>query len=136
VVLPQSNSVGISSNGWGKKMNPTTLENPAEQTSTAKAARLTRARRTAILKALADPRRFELLERIAKAGCPLGCAQALAALPISAATLSHHIKELETAGLINVRREGKFHFLTLRPGVLQAVATVLAALESAPCGPR
>ena len=36
-------------------------------------------RRTAILKALADPRRFELLERIAKAGCPLGCAQALAA---------------------------------------------------------
>jgi ArsR family transcriptional regulator len=90
-------------------------------------------RRTAILKALADPRRFELLEKIARAGCPLGCAQARAALPISAATLSHHIKELETAGLINVRREGKFHFLTLRPGVLQGLSTYLASLETDPC---
>ena len=112
-------------------MSPTLLENPA-----VKPIRLTRARRTAILKALADPRRFDLLERIAKAGCPLGCAQALAALPISAATLSHHIKELETAGLIHVRREGKFHFLTLRPGVLQAVAGMLAALANPVCGPR
>ena len=77
---------------------------------TVKSVRLTRARRNAIPKALADPRRFELLERIAKAGCPLGCTQALAALPISAATLSHHIKELEAAGLIDIRREGKFHF--------------------------
>jgi ArsR family transcriptional regulator len=112
------------------------LANPAALTTAAKPIRLTRARRTAILKALADPRRFELLERIAKSSCPLGCAQALAALPISAATLSHHIKELETAGLIHVRREGKFHFLTLRPGVLQAVASVLSALESSPCGSR
>src|SRR5579884_3197314 len=35
-----------------------------------KPVRLTRAGRTAILKALADPRRFELLERIAAASCP------------------------------------------------------------------
>jgi ArsR family transcriptional regulator, arsenate/arsenite/antimonite-responsive transcriptional repressor len=94
--------------------------------------RLSPARRTAILKALADPRRFELLERIASAGCPLGCAQARAALPIAAATLSHHIKELEAAGLIKVRREGKFHFLTLRPGVLQGLSSILTALEAAP----
>jgi ArsR family transcriptional regulator len=102
----------------------------------AKAARLTRARRAAILKALADPRRFELLERIAKAGCPLGCAEARAVLPISAATLSHHIKELETAGLIDVRREGKFHFLTLRPGVLEALAGGLASLARDGCAAR
>ena len=101
--------------------------------SPAQPIRLARARRTAILKALADPRRFELLEKIAKANCPLGCAQARAALPISAATLSHHIKELETAGLIAVRREGKFHFLTLRPGVLDSLAASLAALERPAC---
>jgi len=95
--------------------------------------RLTSARRTAILKALADPRRFELLQGIAKAGCPLGCAQARAALPISAATLSHHIKELESAGLIHVRRQGKFHFLALRPGVLQGLIAILAALDPARC---
>jgi ArsR family transcriptional regulator len=105
---------------------------PAPQKPPAKPARLSAARRTALLKALADPRRFALLESIAKAGCPLGCAQALATLPIAAATLSHHIKELESAGLIHVRREGKFHFLTLRSGVLQGLISVLAALESVP----
>src|SRR5580658_2124601 len=107
------------------------LQSPPRTAS--KPLRLSSARRTAILKALADPRRFELLQKIAKAGCPLGCAEARAALPISAATLSHHIKELETAGLIDVRREGKFHFLTLRPGVLRGLSTLLGGLESDPC---
>jgi ArsR family transcriptional regulator len=101
-----------------------------------KVARLSRARQIAIFKALADPHRFELLQQIAKAGCPLGCSKALASMPISAATLSHHIKELETAGLIDIRREGKFAYLTLRPGVLEAVAASLAALETASCPRR
>lgn len=96
-------------------------------------ARLTRVQQTAIFKALADPHRFELLQQIAKAGCPLGCAKALDCLAISPATLSHHVKELETAGLIQIRREGKFAYLTLRPGVLQAVAASLSALETAGC---
>jgi ArsR family transcriptional regulator len=116
-------------------MNPALLDNPVEH-ARPKSPRLTRARRTSILKALADPRRFELLERIAKAGCPLGCAQARAALPISAATLSHHIKELESAGLIHVRREGKFHFLTLRPGVIKSLTDVLATLDADPSPAR
>lgn len=98
-----------------------------------KTVRLTRARRAALLRALADPKRFELLERVAKAACPLGCMEARAALKIAPATLSHHIKELETAGLIEVRREGKFHFLSLRPGVLQSLAAHLSALTPEAC---
>jgi ArsR family transcriptional regulator, arsenate/arsenite/antimonite-responsive transcriptional repressor len=101
-----------------------------------KPVRLSRARRAVLLKALADPRRFELLEKIAKANCPLACTEARSTLPISAATLSHHIKELETAGLIDVRREGKFAFLSLRPGVLAALADGLAALEQSGCPAR
>lgn len=100
-----------------------------------KRALLTDAQRTAVLKALADPRRFELLERIAKHRCPLGCSEALAEMPISAATLSHHIKELETAGVIEVRREGKYAFLSLRPGVLEALASTLCLLGMAGCPP-
>jgi ArsR family transcriptional regulator len=107
-----------------------------ESAKRVRATRLPRARQTAIFKALADPHRFELLQQIAKAGCPLGCAKALAAIPISAATLSHHIKELETAGLIEVRREGKFAYLSLRPGVLESVASILTGLESAACNGR
>ena len=102
----------------------------------ASSARLSRARRTAILKALADPRRYELLERIAKANCPLGCSQAQAALQISPATLSHHVKELESAGLIEIERVGKFHNLKLRPGVLDALAETLKSLNSASCASR
>lgn len=95
---------------------------------TAKRAEITRSQRTAILKALADPRRFEVLERIAGSGCALTCSETLASLPISAATLSHHIKELESAGLIRVQREGKFHMLSLEPGVLEALAATLQSL--------
>jgi len=108
---------------------------PAKARATS-APRLTRAQRTALLKALADPRRFELLERIAEASCPLSCSQAHAALAISPATLSHHIKELEAAGLIHVAREGKFHYLSIRPGVLEALASALRALSTDSCPSR
>ena len=99
-----------------------------------KPARLTRAQRTAVLKALADPKRFELLERIARSECPLGCGDALKSLAIAPATLSHHMKELETAGLIEVRREGKFAFLSIRAEVLVALADGLAVLARPNCG--
>ena len=110
-------------------MNPTS--SPSANSS--KSARLTRARRTAIFKALADPKRFELLERIARASCPMACSVVRPALAISPATLSHHIKELETAGLIQVTREGKFHFLSLRPGVLDALIGTLTQLRPEGC---
>ena len=101
--------------------------------SPAKTVRLSRTHRTAILKALADPRRFELLERIAAAQCPMSCSQVLEAMPIAPATLSHHIKELETAGIIETRREGKFHFMNLRSGVLEALAASLTTLDQKNC---
>ncbi len=98
-----------------------------------KPARLSRARRTAILKALADPHRFELLERMARATCPLGCSEVRPALDISAATLSHHIKELEAAGLVQITRAGKFHYLSLKTGVLDALIACLQSLQPERC---
>lgn len=115
-------------------MTPVKLE--AIPTQPTKSPRLTRAQRTAILKALADPRRFELLERIARSTCPLGCSDARESLSISPATLSHHIKELHTSGLIDVRREGKFHFLSIKPGVLEAIAAHLQSLSPTSCSGR
>lgn len=108
----------------------------ANPISAAKPVRLTRLQRTAILKALADPKRFELLEAIARSQCPLGCTAAHEALSIAPATLSHHIKELQTSGLIDVRREGKFAFLSIKPGVLEALCAYLQSLSPAACPSR
>jgi DNA-binding transcriptional ArsR family regulator len=73
-----------------------------------------------IAKALADPRRLELLRQIGSCTKSVQCADIRGCHPVSAATLSHHMKELETAGLIRVMREGKFASYVLRRDVLQA----------------
>ena len=59
-----------------------------------------------ITKALGDPTRFEIFERIA-ARDELACLYLKGKLPITPATLSHHLKELASAGLIKSRQEGK-----------------------------
>ena len=91
------------------------------------------AHRIAILKALADPHRFQLLERIAESACPMGCAEARKALAISPATLSHHVKELEAARLVHVERAGKYIYLTLRTEVWSAFLASLEAVAPARC---
>ncbi len=67
-----------------------------------------------ITKALADPRRFEILQNIAGNSC-MACSDLRVQFPIAAATLSHHLKELETAGLIATERRGKFVDATFQP---------------------
>ena len=74
---------------------------------------------TRVAKALADPRRFEILEMIA-ADEEVACKRMVEVFPVSQATISHHLKELATAGLIEARRAGQCGHYRLRPGVLDA----------------
>jgi ArsR family transcriptional regulator len=69
-----------------------------------------------IAKALADPRRMEILESIA-ARKEVACASLCSESAVSQATMSHHLKELVNAGLIAVRRESKFVFYQLQSRV-------------------
>ena len=93
------------------------------------AQRLTDARFHLIAKALADPRRYDLLCRISKAGDTLACESLrTTCCQVTAATISHHMKELETAGLVESTREGKFVNYRLRRDVLEAYLARMAQI--------
>lgn len=81
-----------------------------------------------IARALAEPRRVEILKAIGSKATPTPCAALLEVQKVSPATMSHHLKELETASLIDVVRDGRCVNLSLRRDVLQAYMDRLAKI--------
>jgi len=84
----------------------------------------------AMLKALADPVRLRLVNLIAAAG--EGCACDLpAAVDRSQPTVSHHLKVLVEAGLLEREQRGKWAWFTVRHDQLQALSDVFAVEQPA-----
>jgi ArsR family transcriptional regulator, arsenate/arsenite/antimonite-responsive transcriptional repressor len=77
-----------------------------------------------IAKALADPRRVAVLEAISREEY-CACQDLRGQFPISKATMSHHIKELLRAGLIDARRDGQYLHCQVRPQVMEAYTSEL-----------
>ena len=74
-----------------------------------------------IAKALADPRRYQILKEVGNcSGTSVACTKMLDRFSICPSTMSHHMKELETAGLIRSEKDGKFVHYTLQAPVLRA----------------
>ncbi len=61
----------------------------------------------AISRALADPTRYGILKRVAEQDAT-ACSDLREAFPITPATLSHHLRELEAALLVKTSKRGKY----------------------------
>ena len=88
-----------------------------------------------ILKALSHPKRLELYFKIAEqnevdfdTGCECECfvTEMINSLKLGAPTISHHLKELENAGLIVTERKGKYLFAKIRKETLVEVNRIFA----------
>lgn len=82
----------------------------------------------AISRALAEPRRFAMLQQIAAEGDFMACSALDMKDCLSPATISHHLKELQQAGLISSEREGRGMRLALRREVWAAYLRELGSL--------
>ncbi len=77
-----------------------------------------------IAKALADPTRLRLVQRLRRRG-EMTCTDACELCSQSQPTVSHHIKTLANAGVIRVRKRGAFHVLRLNARAMAAFAAMV-----------
>ncbi|MCV7150635.1 ArsR/SmtB family transcription factor [Mycolicibacterium pyrenivorans] len=84
-------------------------------------------RLAAVFKALADPARVKLLSLIAAADCGEACACDLTVpLGLSQPTVSHHMKLLVGAGLVEREQRGKWAYYRVDHDALERVAALIA----------
>jgi len=80
-----------------------------------------------ISKALADEPRLRIFEAIAGKK-EITCGELVSTHGVTPATISHHLKVLQEAGLIESRREGLFVYSRSMPGVIEAYTRALGKI--------
>lgn len=85
-----------------------------------------------LFKAIADPVRLRLLSLIACHEGGEACVCDLtAAFELTAPTISHHLKVLRQAGLIDAERRGTWVYYWINPGVLERLSALLGPHSAA-----
>ncbi|MFJ9025534.1 ArsR/SmtB family transcription factor [Streptomyces sp. NPDC102259] len=85
-----------------------------------------------IFKALGDPVRLRLLSMIAsRSGGEVCVCDLTPAFNLSQPTISHHLKLLRQAGLIDCERRGTWVYYWVLPGTLDRLSAFLATTQTA-----
>ena len=79
-----------------------------------------------LFKALADRNRLRILNVLLQAGEAVCVCEFQPTLEISQPTVSHHLKQLVEAGILEREKRGTFAFYRLKPGVLEKIGGLLA----------
>ena len=85
-----------------------------------------------LFKALADPARVRIVNLLAAAGEPVCACNLNGPVGLSQPTVSHHLKKLVDAGLLEREQRGKWAYFSLRPDAVEKLAAV-ADLKGACC---
>jgi ArsR family transcriptional regulator, arsenate/arsenite/antimonite-responsive transcriptional repressor len=83
-----------------------------------------------ISKALADPTRLQIYESIA-AKAEMYCGEIIEQYRLAPGTVSHHLKTLVEAGLIECRREGQFVYNRVLPETMREYTQALSRMARA-----
>jgi ArsR family transcriptional regulator len=88
-----------------------------------------------ISKALADETRLMIFEAISR-NKRMNCGDIVSMQGVTPATVSHHLKILNEAGLVKCRREGQFVYSHSVPGVVREYTRALARMARGKIGSR
>jgi len=78
-----------------------------------------------VFKALGDPARVRIVNVLATGGEPVCVCHLIEPLGLSQPTVSHHLKRLTEAGLIEREQRGRWAYYALRPQALETLAAVV-----------
>ena len=79
-----------------------------------------------LFKLIADASRLRILNALVQADGEAVCVcEFKELLNVSQPTVSHHLKQLTEAGLLERERRGQFVFFSLKPGALDRIASLL-----------
>lgn len=83
-----------------------------------------------VLKAIADPARLRVISMLAASGEVCVC-DLTEPLGLSQPTVSHHLKTLVDAGLVQRDKRGVWAYFSLVPGALDGVGRLLSTADAA-----
>jgi len=86
----------------------------------------------ALFRALGDPARVRIVNLLARSGEPRCVCELQIPLKLAQPTVSHHLKKLADAGLLDREQRGKWAYFTINPDAARRL-TAVADLKGACC---